>query len=86
LRKAGITGATNRGRAEALGGKGGNRQVKALFGVRSGGPLMTVKAVRPSAESADSSGAMWADVDWFDVNQPHHGAYPLTSLRKVSSK
>ena len=54
--------------------------------LKSGGPLMTVKTVRPSAESADSSGTMWADVDWFDVNQPHHGAYPLTSLRKVSSK
>ena len=54
--------------------------------LRSGGPLMTVKAVRPSADASDASGAMWADVDWFDVNQPHHGAYPVSSLRKVSSK
>ena len=51
--------------------------------LRAGGPLMTVRQVR---SSADPGGAMWADVDWFDVNQPHHGAYPLTSLRKVSSK
>ena len=48
--------------------------------LRSGGPLMTVRQVRSS--SAEPS----ADVDWFDVNQPHHGAYPLTSLRKESSK
>ena len=54
--------------------------------LKSGGPLMTVKAVRPSADASDASGAMWADVDWFDVNQEHHGAYPLTSLRKVSSR
>ena len=51
--------------------------------LRSGGPLMTVRSVRPSA---DTGGAMWADVDWFDVHQEHHGAYPLTSLRKVSSR
>jgi uncharacterized protein YodC (DUF2158 family) len=51
--------------------------------LKSGGPLMTVKAVRPSTEAG---GGTLADVDWFDVNQPHHGAYPLTSLRKVSSK
>ena len=50
--------------------------------LRSGGPLMTVKAVR---SSADPGGAT-ADVDWFDVNQPHHGSYPVTSLRKVSSR
>ena len=50
--------------------------------LRSGGPLMTVKQVR---SSADPGGAM-AEVDWFDVNQPHHGTYPLTSLRKVSSR
>ena len=52
--------------------------------LKSGGPLMTVRTVRPPP--ADPGGAMWADVDWFDVNQQHHGAYPLTSLRKVSSK
>ena len=51
--------------------------------LRSGGPLMTVRQVRPSAEAA---GGTLADVDWFDVNQQHHGAYPLTSLRKVSSR
>jgi len=51
--------------------------------LRSGGPLMTVKRVRPSTEAG---GGTLADVDWFDVNQPHEGTYPLTSLRKVSSK
>ena len=51
--------------------------------LRSGGPLMTVRQVRPSAEAA---GGTLADVDWFDVNQPHHGAYPVSSLRKVSSR
>ncbi len=52
--------------------------------LRSGGALMTVRGIR---HSADPGKAMWADVDWFDAqNQPHYGAYPLTSLRKVSSR
>ena len=50
--------------------------------LRSGGPLMTVRSVKPSADP----GGATVDVDWFDVNQPHHSTYPLTSLRKVSSK
>jgi uncharacterized protein YodC (DUF2158 family) len=52
--------------------------------LRSGGPLMTVRQVRSS--STEAGGGPLADVDWFDVNQPHHGTYPLASLRKVSSR
>jgi uncharacterized protein YodC (DUF2158 family) len=52
--------------------------------LKSGSPLMTVKATR---STADPGKAMLADVDWFDVQgQPHNGQYLLTSLRKVSSK
>ena len=50
--------------------------------LRSGGPLMTVNQIIPAAQTMPAS----ASVSWFDVNQPHHGTYPLTSLRKVSSR
>jgi len=50
--------------------------------LRSGGPLMTVNQIIPATQGLPES----ASVAWFDVNQLHHGTYPITSLRKVSSK
>jgi len=51
--------------------------------LRSGGPLMTVNEIIPSAQTTAAS----AFVSWFDTeNKAQNGSYPLTSLRKVSSR
>jgi uncharacterized protein YodC (DUF2158 family) len=51
--------------------------------LRSGGPLMTVNEIIPAAQTTAAS----AFVSWFDTeNKPQHFTYPITSLRKVSSK
>ena len=49
--------------------------------LRSGGPLMTVNQIVQTPPPAS------ATVSWFDTeNKAQNGSYPLTSLRKVSSR
>ncbi len=52
-------------------GDKGRRYVR----LNSGGPLMTVRSVRPSADRP----GMVAEVDWFDGFKRQQGEFPVTS-------
>jgi uncharacterized protein YodC (DUF2158 family) len=53
-------------------------EVGSVVRLKSGGPLMTINAMR------NKDGILMAWCDWFDAAEVKSGAFPVTSLESVN--